>query len=151
TKLDTSTTRRPARGSSAMVWNCTAISGDTSVLLLLPQALTVHSGGTRMAVQILRCCQEVRSTPVEAANQTLAQDIRTGILRDEVAQLARGAGAAREDGRLPTEAELARSYGVSRQTVRRAFQDLVAEGMVLRVPGRGTFVAPRRPYLRQFG
>jgi GntR family transcriptional regulator len=36
--------------------------------------------------------------------------------------------------------------------VRRAFHDLVAEGMVHRVPGRGTFAAPRDGrYLRQFG
>jgi DNA-binding GntR family transcriptional regulator len=76
----------------------------------------------------------------EAAYQTLAQDIRAAILKGQFT-----------DGRLPTEAELARSYGVSRQTVRRAFHDLVSEGMVTRVPGRGTFVAPRRPYLRQFG
>jgi GntR family transcriptional regulator len=57
------------------------------------------------------------------------------------------------DGRrLPTEAELATTHRLSRQTVRRAFQDLVSEGMVVRVPGRGTFVAERdRPYLRHFG
>jgi len=34
----------------------------------------------------------------------------------------------------------------------RAMQDLVAEGMIYRVPGRGTFPAPRDGrYLRQFG
>lgn len=54
--------------------------------------------------------------------------------------------------RLPTEAQLAEHYGISRQTVRRAFQDLVAEGLVHRVPGRGTFATPRdERYLRQFG
>jgi GntR family transcriptional regulator len=47
-------------------------------------------------------------------------------------------------------------HGVSRQTVRRAFQDLGAEGAVYRVPGRGTyarddqFLAGHR-YLRQLG
>jgi DNA-binding GntR family transcriptional regulator len=56
--------------------------------------------------------------------------------------------------RLPTEAELASAHGVSRQTVRRALQDLVAEGVVRRVPGRGTFATTLRPgdgSLRSFG
>lgn len=56
------------------------------------------------------------------------------------------------DTALPTEAEIARRYAVSRQTVRRAFQDLVAEDLVFRVPGKGTFVTPASGrYLRQFG
>jgi GntR family transcriptional regulator len=43
-------------------------------------------------------------------------------------------------------------HGLSRQTVRRAFQDLVAEGVVYRVPGRGTYARePGRRYLRQLG
>ncbi len=55
-------------------------------------------------------------------------------------------------GRLPTEADLAASSGLSRQTVRRAMQDLVSEGLVYRVPGRGTFPAQAEDrYLRQFG
>jgi GntR family transcriptional regulator len=53
---------------------------------------------------------------------------------------------------LPTEAEIASRYSVSRQTVRRAFQDLVAEGLVFRVRGKGTFATPAGGrYLRQFG
>jgi GntR family transcriptional regulator len=54
--------------------------------------------------------------------------------------------------RLPTESELVARHGSSRQTVRRAFQDLVAEGVVYRVPGRGTYASESgRRYLRQLG
>lgn len=57
-----------------------------------------------------------------------------------------------EGDRLPTEAELADRHGVSRQTVRRAYQDLVSEGLVYRVPGKGTFATPSdRRYMRRFG
>jgi GntR family transcriptional regulator len=78
----------------------------------------------------------------ESAYVRLARELREAILRHEYP----------EGVRLPTEAELAGSRGLSRQTVRRAFQDLVAEGLVHRVPGRGTFAAPREErYLRQFG
>ncbi len=43
---------------------------------------------------------------------------------------------------LPTDGELGERFGVSRQTVRRAYLDLVNEGLVYRVPGRGTFITP---------
>jgi len=44
---------------------------------------------------------------------------------------------------LPSERELCRRYQVSQITVRQAFKELETIGLVLRVPGRGTFVAER--------
>ena len=46
-------------------------------------------------------------------------------------------------GAIPTEAELAASHGVAVGTVRKAIDALVADGLVERHQGRGTFV--RRP------
>ena len=43
---------------------------------------------------------------------------------------------------LPGERALEEEYGVSRITVRRAIGDLVADGKLRRVRGKGTFVAP---------
>lgn len=78
----------------------------------------------------------------EPAFRRLWSDLRSQIL----------SGTFDAETPLPTEARLTQDYSVSRQTVRRAFQDLVAEGLVHRVPGRGTFATPATGrYLRQFG
>ncbi|MCV7301957.1 GntR family transcriptional regulator [Mycobacterium barrassiae] len=76
------------------------------------------------------------------AYQTLREQ-----LRDDIAS-----GRYSDGKRLPTESELVEQYKLSRQTVRRAFQDLVADGTVYRVPGRGTYASETgRRYLRQLG
>lgn len=46
---------------------------------------------------------------------------------------------------LPTEKQLAARFGVSIGTVRRAMDDLVAEHIVVRQQGRGTFLAALSP------
>jgi GntR family transcriptional regulator len=54
------------------------------------------------------------------------------------------------DEPLPSDAMLCQEFGVSRMTARNAVQKLVQEGLVYRVPGRGTFVA-RQAAHRQAG
>lgn len=77
--------------------------------------------------------------PQTIAYRALAQELRDAIERGDFGPV----------GQLPTEAQLSEERGVSRQTVRRALQDLVADGLVYRVQGRGTFVS-RLPAGRQY-
>jgi GntR family transcriptional regulator len=65
------------------------------------------------------------------------------------AQLARifrtqvSSGELKPGDSLPTEGEIGRAFAVSRITVREALRLLAEEGLVVRRPGRGTFVAGR--------
>jgi GntR family transcriptional regulator len=58
--------------------------------------------------------------------------------------------AARPGDAMPSDAELCQEFGVSRMTARNAMQRLAQEGIVQRIPGRGTFVA-EQPVHRQAG
>ena len=94
---------------------------------------------------------------------TAANALREGVANDE----SRGtpkfkvilnalresviSGEYREGARLPSEAELVRRFGVSRMTIVKAFKELQQQGLVVRRPGSGTFVAPNGQEGRQFG
>ncbi|WP_158219250.1 MULTISPECIES: FadR/GntR family transcriptional regulator [unclassified Achromobacter] len=71
---------------------------------------------------------------------------RAATLPAEVAERLRGAIGRRdivdEDNKLPSEAELAQVYGVSRPVIREAMSLLKAEGLVIAHQGRGQFVNP---------
>jgi GntR family histidine utilization transcriptional repressor len=47
--------------------------------------------------------------------------------------------------RLPSENYLVSHLNVSRMTVHRALRELKSEGVIVRVPGRGTFVSAEKP------
>ncbi len=59
------------------------------------------------------------------------------ILREMIAQL-------QADEAMPSEAELCQSYAISRTTVRKALADLIQEGLIYTVQGKGTFVAQKK-------
>ena len=46
--------------------------------------------------------------------------------------------------RLPSEVQLVSELNVSRMTINRAYRELAAEGLIIRVPAKGSFVAPAR-------
>ncbi len=46
--------------------------------------------------------------------------------------------------RIPSENEIVEMLGVSRMTANRALRELATEGVIIRIQGRGSFVAPRK-------
>src|SRR5215813_10277471 len=58
------------------------------------------------------------------------------ILRSRIAQ-----SVWKQGDRLPSENELCQEFGVSSITMRRAVATLVAEGLLIRLQGKGTFVS----------
>ena len=48
--------------------------------------------------------------------------------------------------KLPAESELSAIFGVSRITVRQALNDLQKEGVIFKIPGKGTFVSKPKAF-----
>jgi len=63
-------------------------------------------------------------------------------LSDVLAELA--AKELGPDAAIPSERDLMTTYDVSRATVRKAIESLIAEGLLVRIQGKGTFVATPR-------
>lgn len=78
-----------------------------------------------------------QDSPLTAWGQ-VERDLRRRI---DVAEYAPGA-------KLPAETDLARLYGVSRETVRRALESLSANGLLRTRRGSGTFVADANEHVR---
>ncbi|MCC6314774.1 MAG: GntR family transcriptional regulator, partial [Thermomicrobiales bacterium] len=62
------------------------------------------------------------------------------LLRAQIAD-----GELGDGDRLPSEAQLGETHGISRITVRQALAELERAGMLLRVPGKGAFVRAHSP------
>ena len=74
---------------------------------------------------------------IQATNTEL---VDAANLRERLGRLLDQTGA---DGRLPTERALSRQLGVTRHALRRALQQLEADGRLWRHVGRGTFAGLR--------
>jgi GntR family transcriptional regulator len=72
----------------------------------------------------------------------MSSPIRTRPLYLEISEYLIAQLAGGDLGRLPTESELMAMFKVSRHTARRAYSELVGQGLVERTPGRGTFARP---------
>ena len=75
----------------------------------------------------------VRASPVPLYIQ-IDEELRGQIESGELGPLAQ----------VPSETDLAQHFSVSRMTARKALDRLVADGMLFRQPGKGTFVAPTK-------
>lgn len=79
---------------------------------------------------------------MEQVLMTARRGLKHVLVREYVRTLVAGGTPGSP---APSERELVHLFGVARMTVRQAMDALVTEGLLERIPGRGTFVAsPRR-------
>lgn len=71
--------------------------------------------------------------------QQIHDDLKENILRE----------TCKVGDLLPPENTIARNYGVDRSTVRKALKMLVDDGLVEKIPGKGTVVLDRQKSIRQ--
>lgn len=83
----------------------------------------------------------MESNPILSARLSLDSDIPLYVQLVGIIKRNISTGVLPVGGSLPSEAELCRAMGVSRNTVRQAIGELEDEGLVVRKRGRGTFVA----------
>lgn len=66
-------------------------------------------------------------------------------IREEIREWI-SSGTWQPHDRVPSESALMKQYAVSRFTVRQALGDLQKERVIFKVPGKGSFVAPAKPF-----
>jgi GntR family transcriptional regulator len=88
------------------------------------------------------------SDPIDSSAHTGRRENRIVPLYHQVEQVIRHRIATRQYGsglQIPSEHELGRELKVSRVTIREALRELVRENLLVKVQGKGTFVAPDLP------
>ena len=75
------------------------------------------------------------------AQTSVSDGSKVAAVRAQIIELVT-AGA--ESDKVPPKRELSAAWGVARMTLRRALDELVGEGLIVRQQGRGTFVARPR-------
>jgi GntR family transcriptional regulator len=83
-----------------------------------------------------------KSTPRDQIERNGPVPLYEQIKNRLVTELRAQHGSAQ---RVFSDAALMKRFGVSRMTVRNAVAELVREGVVRRIPGRGTFLLPAEP------
>lgn len=89
---------------------------------------------------------------VPSSAYTSRRENRIVPLYHQVEQVIRHRIATRQYGsglQIPSEHELGRELKVSRVTIREALRELVRENLLVKVQGKGTFVAPELPKVLQ--
>lgn len=78
----------------------------------------------------------------ETAFAALGKDASRTLTYQMVEAVGRAIVTGQYDGRFPTEAELAKTHGVSRSVTREAMKMIAAKGLLGARPKQGTFVQP---------
>ena len=80
----------------------------------------------------------------DAGSEVLRRDSAVPLYAqlEEILRAKIAAGQWQPNERVPSENELNKSYGLSRMTARGVLTTLVNDGLLFRVPGKGTFLAP---------
>ena len=90
----------------------------------------------------------MEENPILSANLSQDNNIPLYFQLENLIKRCISSGLVKPGDLLPSEAELCRSFGISRSTVRQAIGELEEEGLVIRHQGKDTFIAEPKLHRR---